>query len=70
MGIQAVGTVDVPFRQSSAARQVPVLGLVLLGTVRQEADYWADRKLRTALRVVNENAKKREGGLGARAFFR
>lgn len=47
-----------PSRQSSASRQVPVLGLLLLGTVRQEAGYWADRKLRTALRVVNENAKK------------
>lgn len=47
-----------PSRQSSASRQVPVLRLVLLGTVRQEAGYWADRKLRTAPRVVNENAKK------------
>lgn len=58
MGIQAVGTGDVPSRQSSASRQVPVPGLVLLGTVRQEAGYRADRKLRTALRVVGENAKK------------
>lgn len=57
MGIQAVGTGDVPSRQSSASREVPVLGLVCLGRVRQEATGRTE-KLRTALRVVNENAKK------------
>lgn len=61
MGIQAVGTDDVPSWQPSASRrvQVPVrgTGAVWARYARRLATGRAG-KLRTALRVVNENAKK------------